>query len=123
LRGVLRFGNMMIKKFIRSIRRVEVGTVLTVIEARRRLSDLVKRAAYGGEHVLIGVRGKPEAALVPLADLERLRALELEHDTRLLEEAVRSSRGTVHLDAALRAWGLVPEASWKRRRAGRRKRT
>lgn len=78
---------------------------VSVAEARRRFSDLVKRAAYGGQTVIIGSRGKPEAALISAEELERLRSLEMERDARLLEAAVRASRGTVRIQGLLRAWG------------------
>ena len=52
------------------------------------LSETLGRVAYGGERVLIGKRGKPMAALVPVADFEALRALEDAVDL----EAARASR-------------------------------
>ena len=79
--------------------------VIPITEAKRRFSDLLKRAAYGGETVTIGSRGKPEAALISVAELERLRAMEMEHDARLLEETVRTSAGTVGLRDLLRDLG------------------
>ena len=39
---------------------------VNVAEAKRRLSDLLGRVAYGGESVLITRRGRPMARLVPL---------------------------------------------------------
>lgn len=77
--------------------------VVPVAEAKRRFSDLLKRAAYGGETVTIGSRGKPEAALISVTELERLRAMEMEHDARLLEEAVRTSTATVGLRELLQS--------------------
>jgi prevent-host-death family protein len=38
---------------------------VNVAEAKRRLSDLLGRVAYGGETVLITRRGRPMARLVP----------------------------------------------------------
>jgi prevent-host-death family protein len=46
---------------------------LGIREARRDLSELVKRAAYGGEEIRIGSRGREEATLVGTAELQRLR--------------------------------------------------
>ena len=43
-------------------------------EARASLADLVGRVAYGGARVVLTRHGKPAAALVPVADLERLEA-------------------------------------------------
>ncbi len=64
----------------------------------------MKRAAYKGETVTIGSRGKAEAALISVEELRRLRDLELEREARLLEQAVRASRGTVGMDEVLVAW-------------------
>ncbi len=41
-------------------------TSLNVAEAKKRLSDLLGRVAYGGETILITRRGKPMAKLVPV---------------------------------------------------------
>jgi prevent-host-death family protein len=38
---------------------------VTVSEARKRLSELVNRVAYGGETVILEKHGKPVAKLVP----------------------------------------------------------
>ena len=38
---------------------------VNVAEAKKRLSDLLGRVAYGGESVLITRRGRPMARLVP----------------------------------------------------------
>lgn len=46
------------------MRRTTVESV-NVAEAKRRLSDLLGRVAYGGETVLITRRGRPMARLVP----------------------------------------------------------
>ena len=42
-----------------------VARSVNVAEAKRRLSDLLGRVAYGGEAVLITRRGRPMAKLVP----------------------------------------------------------
>lgn len=106
--------------------------VINVAEARRRFSDLLKRVAYGGETIVIGSRGKPEAALISADELERLRSLEKERDARLLEMTVRASRGTVGVHELLRAWsdsqepvsGVREPTAGRpyRTRAGRRRR-
>jgi len=44
--------------------------------ARSEFADLVNRAAYAGERVIVHRRKKPLAALVPLSDLELLEQLE-----------------------------------------------
>jgi prevent-host-death family protein len=44
--------------------------------ARSEFADIVNRAAYAGERVIVHRRKKPIAAVVPLADLELLEQLE-----------------------------------------------
>lgn len=47
---------------------------ISITQARAELADLVSRVAYAGVRVTLTRNGKPLAALVPLADLERLAA-------------------------------------------------
>src|SRR5262245_32152534 len=42
-------------------------------EVRERISDVISRVAYGGERVVISRNGKPQVALISIADLERLK--------------------------------------------------
>jgi len=49
---------------------------ISITEAKQRLGELVKRAAYGGERFLLQFRGKPQAAVVSYADFEDLERLE-----------------------------------------------
>ncbi len=49
---------------------------ITSSAARNEFAELVNRAAYGGERVIVHRRKKPVAAVVPLADLELLEQLE-----------------------------------------------
>ena len=48
-------------------------TTLSVTEVRQDLANLLNRVAYGGERVILTSRGKPKAALVSMADYERLQ--------------------------------------------------
>ncbi len=83
--------------------------VYSIADARQRFSDLVKRAAYKGETVTIGTRGKPEAALISVDELRRLQRAEAERDAQLLEDAVRRSAGVVGVGELLRAWAGIPK--------------
>lgn len=47
-----------------------------VKEARIVLGDLVARVSYGNERIVLTKHGKRAAALVPMRDLLRLRALD-----------------------------------------------
>jgi prevent-host-death family protein len=51
-------------------------TELSATEARESFSEVVSRAAYGKERVILTKNGRPVAAVVPVEDLERLEALE-----------------------------------------------
>ena len=48
-------------------------TSVAIGQVKRNISELVNRVAYGGERVLLASRGKPKAALVSIADYERLQ--------------------------------------------------
>jgi prevent-host-death family protein len=44
--------------------------------ARQKFSDILNRAAYGGERVVVHRGNKPIAALVPMEDFEILEQIE-----------------------------------------------
>lgn len=60
---------------------------LTISEAKAKLSELVHRAAYGHERILLGSRGRPKAAIISIEDLQRLEDLE---DACAAEEAMEA---------------------------------
>ena len=82
---------------------------ISVADAKNHFSDLLRRAEYAGERVVVHRHGKPVAAIVSTQDLERLQALEDSQDvvdaTAALKEARRT--GLVPLDAVLRKHGLT----------------
>ncbi|MGO8944304.1 MAG: type II toxin-antitoxin system Phd/YefM family antitoxin [Syntrophobacteraceae bacterium] len=41
---------------------------INVVEAKKHLSELLGRVAYGGEQIVITKRGKPMAVLTPAAE-------------------------------------------------------
>jgi prevent-host-death family protein len=45
---------------------------ISVAETKRRFSELLARTAYAGERFIVARRGTPMAALVGVADLNRL---------------------------------------------------
>jgi prevent-host-death family protein len=49
---------------------------LTASAARQNFSDILNRAAYGGERVVVHRGNKPVAAVVPIADFEILEQIE-----------------------------------------------
>ena len=54
----------------------------TMAEARRQLTDIVNRVAYGGERIALGRRGKGLAVVVSVEDAAVLEALEDSQDAR-----------------------------------------
>lgn len=48
-------------------------TRVAIGQVKRDISELVNRVAYGGDRVVLTSRGKPKAALVSMADYERLQ--------------------------------------------------
>ncbi len=53
-------------------------SMASVTGAKDQFSELLNRAAYGNERIVIISHGKPKAALIGLGDLERLEHLEWE---------------------------------------------
>ena len=45
---------------------------IALTEAKQQLGELVKRVAYGGERIVLEFRGKPQAAIVSMNDLQAL---------------------------------------------------
>ena len=51
---------------------------ISVVEARKRFSDLMGRVAYGEQRIVVERRGKPMMAWVSIEDLQRLKESEKE---------------------------------------------
>jgi prevent-host-death family protein len=87
---------------------------MTTVAARERLSEVLNRAAFGKERVVLTRRGKRLAAVVPMEDIERLEALEDRRDAAQIQDRLkqleRGGRPTVPLTEVVR----------KHRRAARR---
>jgi prevent-host-death family protein len=71
---------------------------VSVSEARDEFAELVNRAAYRHERVLIARRGRPIAAIVPIEDVEALEELEDEYDRRAVEEALAEGGTPIPLE-------------------------
>lgn len=48
---------------------------VSMSELRQSLGDLVNRAAYGGERIVLVSRGEPKAAIIGVEDLQQLKQL------------------------------------------------
>jgi prevent-host-death family protein len=60
-------------------------SAVSVSRLKNALSEYLNRAAYGGERIVVASRGKPKAAVISMADLERLEELE---DAQAAREAL-----------------------------------
>ena len=81
---------------------------VTVADAKNHFSDLLRRAEYGGERVIVERHGKPVAVIVSTDDLKRLEALEDVSDLHDAKAALKEAaeHGTIPLDAVLLKHGL-----------------
>jgi prevent-host-death family protein len=89
---------------------------ISTAEARDRFSEVLNRAAFGKERVVLTRRGKPLAAVVPIEDVEALEAMEDAADiaeARIrYEEWERDGRPGISLEelAARHGIDLIPAA-------------
>jgi prevent-host-death family protein len=64
-------------------------THVSVREARKRIAELLNRAAYGVERIVVERHGKPIAAIVCVEDLEHLEAADHALDQETLAKLDR----------------------------------
>ncbi len=76
---------------------------LTVSEARDTLAEILDKARYSNERVVVTKRSKSVAAIVPLEDLNLLVELEARIDLEDAREAIRETeeKGAKDLDSLL----------------------
>ena len=74
---------------------------IDVAKVREQLSDVLNQVAFGKERKVIKRRGKSIAVLMPLEDLARLEALEMQADIETARKA-RKEKGSV-------SWGKIKE--------------
>lgn len=84
----------------------DVDATLSTVEAREHFSEVVNRAAFGKERILLTRRGRPLAVVVPVADLEALEALEEAEDVRA---ALQVKEEVARTGERPRAWEKVKE--------------
>ncbi|MEW2221822.1 type II toxin-antitoxin system Phd/YefM family antitoxin [Streptomyces sp. NPDC006990] len=84
---------------------------IPVTQARAELAELINRVVYGEERVVVTRHGKPLAALVSAADLERLEAAD--RDQQAPEEIVSTVSGIREAGGAVpgeaRRFGIAAE--------------
>ena len=65
---------------------------LTASEARQNFSDILSRAEYRGERIIVHRGKKAVAAVVPIEDVELLERLEDEIDVAAARKALKDPR-------------------------------
>jgi len=70
---------------------------LSTSEARQEFADIVNRAAYGGERVILHRHKKPVAAVIPIEDLELIERMEDEIDIAAARKALKE-KGRIPLN-------------------------
>ncbi len=69
-------------------------TRLRASKARQEFADTLNRVVYGGERIVLARRGRDLAAIVPMNDLELIRAIEDRVDLRKARRALKE-KGSV----------------------------
>ena len=82
------------------------GVHVSVSQARDGFAELVNRAAYKEERVIITRRGRAIAALVPIEDVAYLERLEDEYDLKVAEEARAEGGETIPWEDIEKEFGL-----------------
>ena len=75
-------------------------------EARKELTDLVSRVAYGGERIAIARRSKDLAVLISLEDAKLLEYLEDQADVKAARKAMKEGGPSVDWEKAKKQLGL-----------------
>ncbi|NJM71449.1 MAG: type II toxin-antitoxin system Phd/YefM family antitoxin [Scytonema sp. RU_4_4] len=76
-------------------------TVVSATEARANFQELINRAEYKGERILIQRHGKAVGAIIGLEDLRLLEAIEDAIDSAELRHAVEQNDGFTTLEAII----------------------
>jgi prevent-host-death family protein len=84
------------------------GVHVTVSQARDDFAELVNRAAYKQERVIISRRGRAVAAIVPIEDVAYLERLEDEYDLKMAERAAAEGGDSVPWEDIKQQFGLEP---------------
>ncbi len=74
-------------------------TVISATEARANFQELISRAEYKGERIVIERHGKAAVAIISLDDLKLLEAMEDAIDSQTLRRAISENHSFTTLDA------------------------
>ena len=76
-------------------------TIINATEAHANFQDLIDRAEYRGERILIQRHGKSVVAIIGLDDLKLLEAVEDAIDSAQLRPAIEENDGFTTLDTII----------------------
>ncbi len=82
---------------------------ISTVEARNRFSEVINRAAFGKQRIILTRRGKDLVAVVPLEDVELLESLADQLDIKLadaVKKNIEAGEPTIPLDEVAKAWGI-----------------
>ena len=83
----------------------------SVSELKRELSNLINRAAYGKERIVILSRGRPKAALIGMEDLHVLESLNQQELRQAQRMAALEAARAVRAQVAAQAGGPLPDST------------
>lgn len=66
-------------------------TSISAMKLRASIGDVLNRIEYRGERVVVERKGEPVAAIIGVADLRRLEALEAEREVELFRLAKQAA--------------------------------
>ena len=77
-------------------------------DVRHEFAEVINRAAYRGERIVLHRRGKDVAAIISLEDLALLERLEDENDLKAAKAALREAKkkGTKPLSQVMEEMGI-----------------
>jgi prevent-host-death family protein len=77
-------------------------------DARHEFAEVINRAAYRGERIVLHRRGRDVAAIISVEDLELLERLEDENDVKAAKAALREAKqkGTKPLTQVMEELGV-----------------
>ena len=70
-----------------------MSSKLSASEARKKFADIVNRAEYRGERVIVRRRNRDVAAVIPIEDLHLLQKVEDRMDIKDALKALKEPRG------------------------------
>jgi prevent-host-death family protein len=90
---------------------MKVVSRVSVSELKRDLSEIVNRAAYGKDRIVVMSRGKPKAAVIGMEDLRLLESLGQEEVRRIRRMAALEAARAVRSETSAWAGGPLPDST------------